>query len=536
LPLSPSSHKFGDEFISSGLSAALGHEPFGLESFDPELTTEGLMAERLGPNGGSHLSNLNLADTISYLRIEALRSRGMRRGDIIEVTIEKMVYGGRGLAHHNGRAVFVDAAIPGERVMARARRVKKDFAEARLLEVLEPAQHRIIAPCRYYDYCGGGNWQFIEYEKQLEYKHAIVEEFLYHIGKFTDVPIHPVLPAPQVLGYRNKMEFSFSDRRWLLPEALDMEEGYEHFALGLHVPGTFDKIIDIDKCLLQHERGNEILREVKEYARGSDLPVYGLRSHQGFWRYLVLRHSHYFDEWMVNIVTSEEKGSELRNVASILGDRFGNIASLIQSINTRRGGTAIAEWENVLRGRSSIRDKIGEFTFEISAQSFFQTNTAMAQRLYEQVRDLASLTGGETIIDLYCGIGTISILLAPSASRVLGMDLSESAIGDARKNCALNAIDNCEFLCGDTKVLLSGTAFQPNLLIADPPRAGIHKKVIEQILCLMPDKIMYVSCNPSTLARDLALLNERYLVSKVQPLDLFPNTHHVETVVLLEQR
>jgi 23S rRNA (uracil1939-C5)-methyltransferase len=250
----------------------------------------------------------------------------------------------------------------------------------------------------------------------------------------------------------------------------------------------------------------------------------------------VLRHSHYFDEWMVNIVTSEEREPELRTLASILRDRFGNIESLVQSINTRRGGTAIAERENVLLGRSSIRDKIGEFTFEISAQSFFQTNTAMAERLYEQVRDLASLTGKETVIDLYCGIGTISILLAPLASRVIGMDISESSIQDARKNCELNAIYNCEFLCGDVKVLLSRAAFHPNLLIADPPRAGIHKKVIEQILYLMPDKIIYVSCNPSTLARDLALLNERYLLGEVQPLDLFPNTHHIETVVLLQQR
>ena len=460
----------------------------------------------------------------------------MRKGDITELTIEKMVYGGRGLAHHNNRAVFVDAAIPGERVMVRASRVKKDFAEARILEVVEPSPHRTVTPCPYNEYCGGCNWQFIEYEKQLEYKHAIVEELLHHIGKVADVSIHSAIPAPRVLGYRNKMEFSFSDKRWLLPEEVDTKEDCEHFALGLHVPGTFDKIIDIDGCLLQSERGNEILQEVKKYARGSGLPVYGLRSHQGFWRYLVLRHSHYFDEWMVNIVTSEEREPESRALASILKDRFGNIESLVQSINTRRGGTAIAEREQVLSGRGSIRDKIGEFTFEISAQSFFQTNTAMAEQLYEQVRDLASLTGKETVIDLYCGIGTIAILLAPLASRVIGMDISESSIRDAGKNCELNAIYNCEFLCGDVRVLLSRAAFHPDLLIADPPRAGIHKKVIEQILLLMPDKIIYVSCNPSTLARDLALLNERYLVGEVQPLDLFPNTHHVETVALLKQR
>jgi 23S rRNA (uracil1939-C5)-methyltransferase len=460
----------------------------------------------------------------------------MRKGDTIELTIEKMVYGGRGLAHHNNRAVFVDAAIPGERVMARASRVKKDFAEARILEVIEPSPHRTVAPCPYNEYCGGCDWQFIEYEKQLEHKRAIVEELLHRIGKVADVAIHPALPASHVLGYRNKMEFSFSDKRWLLPEEGDTKEDYEHFALGLHVPGTFDKIINIDGCLLQHERGNEILREVKKYARGSGLPVYGLRSHQGFWRYLVLRHSHYFDEWLVNIITSEEREPEPRALAKILEDRFGNIESIIHGINTRRGGTAIAERERVLTGRGSIRDKIGEFTFEISAQSFFQTNTAMAEQLYEQVRDLASLTGKETVIDFYCGIGTIAILLAPLASRVIGMDISESSIRDAGKNCKLNGIGNCEFLCGDVRVLLSRPGFHPDLLIADPPRAGIHKKVIEQILHLMPERIIYVSCNPSTLARDLALLTEQYLVSQVQPFDLFPNTHHVETVVLLKQR
>ena len=460
----------------------------------------------------------------------------MRKGDIIEVTIEKMVYGGRGLAHYNDRAVFVDAAIPGERVTARASRVKKDFAEARTLAVMEPSPHRTHAPCPYHEYCGGCNWQFIEYEKQLEYKHAIVEGLLRHTGKVADVPIQPVSPAPRALGYRNKMEFSFSDKRWLLPDEVDTQQHYEHFALGLHVPGTFYKIIDIDRCLLHSERGNEILQEVKRYARGSGLPVYGLRSHRGFWRYLVLRHSHYFDQWQVNIVTGGEREPELRALAAILEDRFGNIESIIQSINTRRGGTAIAERERVLTGTGSMREKIGEFTFEISAQSFFQTNTAMAEQLYEHVRDLASLTGEETVIDLYCGIGTIAILLAPFASRVLGMDIAESSIRDAGKNCELNGIGNCEFLCGDVRELLSRPGFRPDLLIADPPRAGIHRKVVEQILHLMPDKIIYVSCNPSTLARDLALLTERYVIGQVQPFDLFPNTHHVETVVLLEQR
>ncbi len=459
----------------------------------------------------------------------------IRKGDTVELTIEKMAYGGRALAYHNSMAIFVDKTVPGDKVTARITRVKKNFAEARLLEVLEGSPHRAIAPCSYNGYCGGCNWQFIDYEKQLEYKHAFVEDSLYHIGKVADVPIHPILPCPQIFGYRNKMEFSFSDRRWLLPADKDCKEDDRHFALGLHVPGIFDKIIDLEGCLLQKERGNEILREVKEYVKGSELPVYGLKSHQGFWRYLVLRHSHYFDEWMVNLVTSEERDAALQPLIPILRDRFSEIASLVNNINTRRGGTAVGEWERTLAGRSNIRDKIGELTFEISAHSFFQTNTAMAEKLYQRVKDFASLTGKETVFDLYCGIGTVSLFLASLASKIIGMDISDSATEDAKRNCQLNEVDNCEFLCGDVKMLLSQVSIHPDLLITDPPRAGMHKKVIDQINQLLPDRIIYISCNPSTLARDVALLKERYRVEEVQPLDLFPNTHHVESVVRLER-
>jgi 23S rRNA (uracil1939-C5)-methyltransferase len=457
----------------------------------------------------------------------------IRKGDTLELRIEKMVYGGRALAFHNGMAIFVDKAVPGESVFARVIRVKRDFAEARLLEVLNVSPHRAIAPCPYNNYCGGCNWQFIDYEKQLEYKHGFVEDSLHHIGKVAGVSIHPVLPSPQILGYRNKMEFSFSDRRWLLPA--DEGKNDRHIALGLHVPGTFDKIIDLEGCLLQKDRGNEIMREVKRYVKGSELPAYGLRSHQGFWRYLMLRHSHYFDEWMVNVVTSEERGAALEPLIPILRNRFGEIASLVNNINTRRGGTAVGEWERILAGRGNIRDKIGEFTFEISAHSFFQTNTAMAEKLYQRVKDFASLTGKETVFDLYCGIGTVSLFLASMASRVIGMDISDSATGDAGRNCKSNGIDNCEFLCGDVKALLSQIGIHPDLVITDPPRAGMHKKVIDQINQLLPDKIIYISCNPSTLARDVALLKDQYRVEEVQPLDLFPNTHHVESVARLER-
>lgn len=459
----------------------------------------------------------------------------IRRGDTIELGIEKVVFGGRGLAHLKRMAVFVDKAVPGDRVRAKVIRVKKNYAEARILEVIEASPHRTSAACPYSNYCGGCNWQFINYEKQLEYKQASVQDSLSHIGKAAHCQVHSVLPSSQIFGYRNKMEFSFSDRRWYLPGEEDEASGNKNCALGLHIPGTFDKIVDIEGCLLQKEKGNEILRAVKRYVKDSGVPVYGLESHRGFWRYLVLRHSYCFDEWMVNIVTSDERDPPVHALASMLRDRFKEITSIVNGINTRKGGTAVGEWERTLAGDRNIRDKIGGFTFEISVNSFFQTNTRMAERLYKSVKDFASLRGEETVLDLYCGIGTVSIFLAPDASRVIGMDISNSALADANRNCLLNGIDNCKFLCGDVKTLLPQVNIKPELLVTDPPRTGMHRRVVDQILRFLPERIIYISCNPATLARDIALLKERYRVEEVQPIDLFPNTYHVESVARLER-
>jgi len=459
----------------------------------------------------------------------------IRRGETIELSVEKVVYGGRGLAHLNNVAIFVANTVPGDRVIAKVVRTKKIFAEARILEVIEASHYRVITPCPYSDFCGGCTWQCIEYEKQLEYKHALVMELLNHIGMATNFTMHPPLASPQIFEYRNKMEFSFSDRRWLLPKEREEKKDNNGFALGLHVPGTFDKIIDIEGCLLQKEEGNEILREAKRYIRESGIPVYGLKTHQGFWRYLMLRHSYFFDEWMVNIITSEKRDAPIQLLASILKDKFKEIATIVNNINTRRGGTAVGEWEKIFTGEGHIKDKIGTLTFEISANSFFQTNTSMAERLCQSVKDFASLTGKETIFDLYSGIGTISIFLASQAAGIIGVDISNAAIADAKRNCQLNGIDNCEFVCGDAKMFLSQFTIQPDMVIVDPPRVGMQKGVIDRILRLLPKRIIYISCNPSTLARDVALLKEGYTLEEVQLIDLFPNTYHIESVSRLER-
>ncbi len=459
----------------------------------------------------------------------------IKKGDILELQVEKLAYGGRGLAYKNKMAIFVEQSMPGDIVEARIFRVKKNFAEATFLRVIEPSPYRITPPCPYSGYCGGCKWQFIRYDKQLEYKRLFVEELLYHIGRTEEFRIHPPVPSFKEFGHRNKMEFSFSDKRWLYPE--EMSKGVESndIALGLHVPGTFNKVIDIERCLLQPETGNDILQAVREFIKGSKVPVYGLKSHEGFWRYLMLRHSYYFDEWMVNIVTNGQKDFIVQEMASTLNKKFERIFSIVNNINSRKGGTAFGEMEKVISGKRAIQDKIGPFIFEISANSFFQTNTPTAEKLYQVVKDFSHLSGKEVVLNLYCGTGTDSIILAPDASRVIGIDISESAIANAKRNCELNNIDNCEFLCGDVKTALSQINTRIDILVTDPPRAGMHKKVVDKIVSMLPEKIIYISCNPATLARDVSLMSDTYRVKEVLPVDLFPHTYHIESIVKLEK-
>jgi len=347
--------------------------------------------------------------------------------------------------------------------------------------------------------------------------------------------VHPLIPSEKIFGYRNKMEFSFSDRRWLLPEELSDKAIPKDFALGLHVPGTFDKVLDTETCLLLPDTGNKILRNVRQYARESSIPPYGLKSHIGFWRFLMLRHSLSHDKWMVNIITSEEQRPWVQPLADLLCQKHKNITSVVNNVNTRKAGIAVGQWETLLSGEPYILDKIAGFEFEISANSFFQTNTAGAARLYETVKAYAGLTGKETVVDLYSGTGTIPIFLSDSAKKVIGIEISGGAVQDAQKNCQKNRIRNCHFICKDIKEGIMDVTDRPDVMVIDPPRVGMHKDVIKMIRDLSPDRIVYLSCNPATLARDLALLREDYRVVEVQPIDMFPHTHHIESVARLEK-
>jgi 23S rRNA (uracil1939-C5)-methyltransferase len=460
----------------------------------------------------------------------------VKKGQLLKLSISGIAFGGKGLARVDGLAVFVDKAVPQDVVIARIIKKKKKYAEARVDTLVEPSPFRIDPPCMYSGFCGGCKWQFLTYDKQLVYKRQHVAESLEHIGLLKDVLVHPTIPSPMIFGYRNKMEFSCSDRRWLLPDEMDLEDVYKDFAIGLHVPGTFYKVLDTSACLLQPELGNHILDDVRTFIKESDAPVYGLRSHEGFWRFLMLRHSVAYDQWMVNIITATEDRKKVQLLADQLTDKYPQIVSVVNNITSRKAGVAVGEFEIQLAGSSCIKDKIGSFEFEISANSFFQTNTLGAERLYKAVKEYAVLTGSETVVDLYCGTGSIAIYLADFAKEVIGMEIVESAVADAENNCCINGISNCRFILGDIKKCLSKVTVRPDVMIIDPPRAGMHKDIVRQVLEMAPVRIVYVSCNPATMARDLGMIKDSYKVLEVQPVDMFPHTYHIESVAKLERK
>lgn len=458
----------------------------------------------------------------------------LKKGADIQVDIEKSAFSGKGLGKIDGMAVFVDRTFPGDRVTARVVKSKKNYAEARLLSVDSPSPDRIDPPCRYAFICGGCKWQALNYEAQIRYKADFVRESIEHIGLIKDVPVRDTIPSKKLFGYRNKMEFSCSDRRWLLPEEMDQPDADRGFALGLHVSGAFYKILDIEACLLAPELGARILNDIRSYMKASGAEGYNQRAHTGLWRFVMLRHSYAEDQWMANIITSEKALDQVEPLADLLTEKYPRITSVVNNITSRKACVAAGEYEIRLAGRPTLKDRIGGLEFEISANSFFQTNTSGAETLYAIVKQFAGLTGRETVLDLYSGAGTIAMYLADSAVSVTGLEIVESATADAERNRILNGIDNCKFITGDIKESLPDLP-RPDVVIVDPPRAGMHPDVVKTLLDMKPDRIVYVSCNPSTLARDLGLMKSDYVPVEAQPVDLFPHTWHIESAVKLER-
>jgi len=328
------------------------------------------------------------------------------------------------------------------------------------------------------------------------------------------------------------MEFSFAEKKWLKPQELNNPDISKDFALGLHVPGTFDKIIHITNCMLQSDQANQVLDFVSHYAQENNMPAYGLRSHEGYLRFLVIRQSAYNSQIMVNIVTAY-KDEKLKQLADILINKFDFIAGVVNNINSRKAQIAVGEEEILLAGHNTIKDKIGPFIFDISANSFFQTNTKQAEVLYNTAISFAELKDSDTVWDLYCGTGTISLFLAQKALQVYGLEITQSAVDNAINNAKNHDINNISFIAGDVIDNMHHIKEAPDCIVTDPPRAGMHEKVVKSILEIKPQKIVYVSCNPTTLARDLQFLKESYRIDIIQPVDMFPQTYHIESVTRL---
>jgi 23S rRNA (uracil1939-C5)-methyltransferase len=467
------------------------------------------------------------------------------KGTEIELQVEKLAFGGKAVAKVGGFVVFLDHAVPGQTVRALITRKKRNYAEARVIETLsQPPDYRPPV-CPHFGICGGCQWQDISYETQLFWKRAHVVESLGHIAGAGEMEVASIVASPETLHYRNKMEFTFSDRRWLLAEELDRDFGSESlFALGLHVRGLFDKVCNIDKCILHSLEASAIMREVRQWAAKSGLPAYSIRTHQGFWRFLVIREAKSTGGILVHLITSGSPRSDLvvDRLSEYLLPKFPRVTTFVHSINDKKSQVAIGDSSRNVFGPGFIEERLGEkgerLRFRISAHSFFQTNTLGAQNLYETVSSLGAFEGTEKVWDLYCGTGSIGLYIASRVKSVIGIELVEDAVHDAIENCRINDIGNCSFLAGDLKDTI-GKASQmgrPDVVIVDPPRAGMHPKVVKTLLEILPERIIAVSCNPASLARDAALLIEAYNIKEVRPIDLFPHTPHVECVVRFDRK
>ncbi len=442
--------------------------------------------------------------------------------------------------------VFMENAIPGQRVRVRIIRKKKQYAEARVVELLSQSPYHTPPVCSHFGVCGGCSWQNLVYEEQLRWKRLHVLESIEHVAGVSEVSVDPTVPSPRTMHYRNKMEYTFADRRWLLPEEISAKDvAYSRsFALGLHVRGSFDKVFDLDDCVLQSPRSAEIVRCVRDWARESGLPAYTTRTHQGFWRFLVIREGKHTAQTLLHLITAPHpRADEVADaLAAHVAERIPGITTFVHSISQKKAQVAVGDTSRTVFGPGYIEELLGGLRFRISAHSFFQTNPYAVEKLYETARDFAGFTGNETVWDLYCGAGSIAIFIASFVKRVTGFEVVEDAVEDAYRNCRLNGIDNCRFVAGDLKDEIgkardaAGPGGLPDVVITDPPRAGMHPDVTKTLLELAPKRIVAVSCNPATLARDLAMLGERYEIKRIRPFDMFPHTPHIECVVRLDKK
>lgn len=460
------------------------------------------------------------------------------RGSEIELVIESLAYGGMGLARKHNFVIFVKYAIPGQKVIARIYKKRKGYAEAHVLKVLSESPDATNASCGHYWICS--KLQNLSYKRQIDEKVSQVEDAFRRIGGLSNFTLEKVREAESIYHYRNKMEFTFSPNRWVLdsePEGVDRS-----FALGLHIPGRFDKILDINKCYIQPEIGNRILSVTRDVCLSNrELRPYDPKSHIGFLRFLMLRYGMNTQDLMVNIVTAYHDIDKLTPLTDALLKEFPEITSLVNNVNTRKADVAFGESETLLYGEPSIKEKLGDLTFEISANSFFQTNTGQGEILYQEIKDATNLKGDEILYDLYCGTGTIGLYLSKKAKKVFGFEVIRSALDDAEKNAVRNNISNIVFVKANLDTFFKSGQLpkrvpKPDVIVVDPPRAGMHEDMTNYLPKLGAKKIIYVSCNPTTQARDAKILNAYgYRIISSTMVDMFPHTPHIETVMLFSK-
>lgn len=455
--------------------------------------------------------------------------------EIVDVAAE-----GKAIAKVDDLVVFIPYVVPGDVIDLQITRKKNKYAEGKPVRFISYSPNRTEAFCEHFGICGGCKWQVLPYAEQLKYKQKQVEDNLTRIGKIELPDIHHILGSEKTHFYRNKLEFTFSNKKWLTLEQINSGESFDNMnALGFHIPGMFDKVLDIDKCWLQDDISNQIRNFIRQYCYGKNYTFFDLRNRGGLMRNLIVRTST-TGELMVIVVFYDDEKEQQEDLLTAVATEFPQITSLLYIVNQKANDTITDQDVLVWKGNDCIYEEMEGLKFKIGPKSFYQTNSEQAYNLYKIARDFANLSGDELVYDLYTGTGTIANFVASKAKKVVGIEYVEDAILDARVNSQINKIDNTLFYAGDMKDILTQDFInehgRPDVIITDPPRAGMHDDVIKTILFAEPDRIVYVSCNPATQARDLSLLDEKYKVERVQPVDMFPHTHHVENVVLLVKK
>ena len=468
----------------------------------------------------------------------------MRKKNVVLENVPVTAYAaeGKALARVDGKVIFIEGGVvPGDVVDVRLSKNKKDWAEGKATQIHTYSPDRVTPFCDHFGLCGGCKWQMLPYERQLAYKQQQVEDHLRRIGHLQFPALPPILGAAKTRHYRNKLEFTFSNKAYLTDEEIREagEDWPRRNALGFHIPKLFDKVLDIQTCYLQEEPANLIKNTIRDWAEKHKLSFYDIRRQEGWLRNLVLRICT-TGEVMVNLVIHHEAKEQREALLDHLLATVPGITTLLYTINPKKNDSIFDLEPKVYFGKGYVEEKLEDFTFKIGPKSFFQTNTYQGEALYKVTRDFAGLTGKETVYDLYCGTGSIGIFVSRGAGKVVGIELIKEAIDDARENAAANKVENATFFAGDVIDICDDAFFAehgaPDVIITDPPRAGMHEKLTAKLLEVAAPRIVYVSCNPATQARDLALLNEKYSVEKVQAVDMFPHTHHIENVVLLQRR